>query len=269
MNQLQSLNEQDLARLAVRRLTRFVTVVELIYIVLYSLVLNPIYTHFVSDVLYQDAWWLSLIGLACDLLDPILFIIVYPTTIYTLWRGGSYGFRLPAVFSALTLFKFVFNYFIGWVFRDSALPDLSAVIDELANGIGVYILEMYLLEMLQYWLIVGLCVLFLHLYNKKRAAADGDALLEGRQPADESLLPLVRFFDLKNPVQSSLFASGIIVLIFGAANHVIYQMALINYEGRTDGIIQFVADILCDIALGLILYMCGILIVNGLWRRKK
>ena len=86
MNQLQSLNERDLARLAVRRLTRFVTVVELIYIVLYSLVLNPIYTHFVSDVLYQDAWWLSLIGLACDLLDPILFIIVYPTTIHPVAR---------------------------------------------------------------------------------------------------------------------------------------------------------------------------------------
>lgn len=269
MNQLQSLNERDLARLTVRRLTRFVTVVELIYIVLYSLVLNPLYTHFVSNVLYQETWWLSLIGLLCDLLDPILFIIVYPTTIYTLYRGGTYGFRLPAVFSALTLFKFVFNYYMGWVFRSGTIPDAGSVFGELAEGDAVYLLWMYLLEMLQYWLIVGICCLCLFLWRRRMAAADGDAVLEGGQPAEEQLLPLVRFFDFKNPVQLSLFLSGIVITVARVISHVIYQMTLINYEGRTDGLVTFIADILCDIALGVILYMCGILIVNRLWRKKK
>lgn len=269
MNQLHSLNEQDLIRLEVRRIIRFISVVQLIYIVLYCLVLNPAYTYFASDILYQDAWWLSLIGLLCDLLDPILFIIVYPTTIYTLWRGGRCGFRLAVMFSGHTLFKFIFNYYMGWVFKSGALPNWESIGDDLADGIAVYLLEMYILEMAQYWLIIGLYCLFMYLYNKRKAAADGETVLEGGQPEERSLLPLTRFFDMKNPVQKTLLASGIVVLLAGAAQHVVYQMTLINYEGRTDSLIQFIADIISDIALGLILYMCGMLIVNALYRRKK
>ncbi len=269
MDQIQELNEKDLARLEVRRLTRFVTVTWLIYLVLYSLVFNPLYTHFSSDVLFRDAWWLDLIGLGCDLLDPILFIIVYPTTVYTLWRGGRFGFRLPIVFSLLTLFKFVFNYYVGWLFNVGALPRADVMWDDLSSGMGGTLLRMYLLEMLQYWLIIGFMMLHLWLYRRRSVKQDAEAALSGAPVTDEELLPLTRMFCFRNPVQRTLFDAGIIVLAARVLSHFIYQMSLIVYTGQTDGPVQFAADILSDVALGVIMYMAGIMIVNALYRRKK
>ena len=66
MNEIDTSVQSRLTRLSVRRTLLFVLLTQVLYTVLYAFVLNPLYTHFASDVLYKDAWWLNLIGVAID-----------------------------------------------------------------------------------------------------------------------------------------------------------------------------------------------------------
>lgn len=264
MNQtLESLNRRDLDKLAVKRLTLFTIIAELVYIVLYCLVLNPLYTHLDADVITMNAWYTGAVGILCDLLDPILFIIIYPTTVYALWRGGSAGLRVPAVFSGMTLFKFIFNYFMGRVFAAGAFPNMEDVWDELSNGMALNLLLMFLLEMLQYWLIIVLFMLHRSAADRRRSRMEADAALNGRTDAETaSDMPMTRLFAFGNPVQRTLLDAGIVVFLGGAVNHLIYQMALINYADRADSPAQVAADLLGDLLLGVLVYLAGILLCN-------
>ena len=132
MNEIDTSVQSRLTRLSVRRTLLFVLLTQVLYTVLYAFVLNPLYTHFASDVLYKDAWWLDLIGVAIDATDVILFILVYPASLYALWRGGwRQGYRVPVLFSVLTLFKFAVNYAVGVFIEYGGVPSGDFLADDL------------------------------------------------------------------------------------------------------------------------------------------
>ncbi|MGN1445280.1 MAG: hypothetical protein ACI4WV_03205, partial [Eubacteriales bacterium] len=62
MNDMERLNQEGLTRLALRRLTRLVCLLNVAFLVLYCAVLAPLYVSLASNVLYQGAWWLNLLG---------------------------------------------------------------------------------------------------------------------------------------------------------------------------------------------------------------
>lgn len=258
MSEMDSSVQEKLTRLSVRRVMRFVLITQIVYTVLYAFVLNPLYTHFVSDILYQDAWWLNLIGFAIDAADVILFILVYPVSLYALWRGGwRQGYRVPVLFSVLTLCKFVLNYAVGSFIEYGGVPSGDFLVDDLP-----LVLPLALLELLQYGIVLGLASLWYHVYRVRQADAVTEAALRQKSYTAPAVLPLVNLFAMKNPVQRALFDAGIVVAVLGLMRHVIYQVTLILASGHADAPLQIALDVVGDLLVGLALYLVGLLLVN-------
>ncbi len=265
MNETDTSVQTRLTRLSVRRVLLFVLLTQLIYTVLYAFVLNPLYTHFASDVLYQNAWWLDLIGIAIDAADVILFILVYPASLYAIWRGGwRLGYPVPLLFSVLTLVKFTLNYAVGIFIEYGGVPSGDFLADDLP-----LVLPLALLELLQYGIVLGLATLWYHVYRVRQADAAVLAALRQRPYEAPAVLPVTRLYDRKNPVQRALFDAGLTVAVLGVLRHVIYQLTLFAANGRMDSPLQVAVDLVGDLFVGTALYLVGILLVNRFARRDS
>ncbi|MCI5886465.1 MAG: hypothetical protein MRZ53_01550 [Oscillospiraceae bacterium] len=265
MNEIDTSVQSRLTRLSVRRTLLFVLLTQVLYTVLYAFVLNPLYTHFASDVLYKDAWWLDLIGVAIDATDVILFILVYPASLYALWRGGwRQGYRVPVLFSVLTLFKFAVNYAVGVFIEYGGMPSGDFLADDLP-----LVIPLALLELLQYGIVLGLATLWYHVYRVRQADAAALAALRQKPYESSAVLPLTRLFDMGNPMQRALFDAGLTVAILGILRHVIYQLTLFAANGRMDAPLQIAVDLVGDLLAGAALYLVGILLVNRFARRDS
>lgn len=265
MNEIDTSVQSRLTRLSVRRTLLFVLLTQVLYTVLYAFVLNPLYTHFASDVLYKDAWWLNLIGVAIDATDVILFILVYPASLYALWRGGwRQGYRVPVLFSVLTLFKFAVNYAVGVFIEYGGVPSGDFLADDLP-----LVIPLALLELLQYGIVLGLATLWYHVYRVRQADAAALAALRQKPYESPAVLPLTRLFDMGNPVQRALFDAGLTVAVLGILRHVIYQLTLFAANGRMDAPLQIAVDLVGDLLVGATLYLVGILLVNRFARRDS
>ena len=265
MNEIDTSVQSRLTRLSVRRTLLFVLLTQVLYTVLYAFVLNPLYTHFASDVLYKDAWWLDLIGVAIDATDVILFILVYPASLYALWCGGwRQGYRVPVLFSVLTLFKFAVNYAVGVFIEYGGVPSGDFLADDLP-----LVIPLALLELLQYGIVLGLATLWYHVYRVRQADAAALAALRQKPYESPAVLPLTRLFDMGNPMQRALFDAGLTVAILGILRHVIYQLTLFAANGRMDAPLQIAVDLVGDLLVGAALYLVGILLVNRFARRDS
>ncbi len=206
MNEIDTSVQSRLTRLSVRRTLLFVLLTQVLYTVLYAFVLNPLYTHFASDVLYKDAWWLDLIGVAIDATDVILFILVYPASLYALWRGGwRQGYRVPVLFSVLTLFKFAVNYAVGVFIEYGGVPSGDFLADDLP-----LVIPLALLELLQYGIVLGLATLWYHVYRVRQADAAALAALRQKPYESPAVLPLDLVGDLL--VGAALYLVGILLV---------------------------------------------------------
>lgn len=265
MNEIDTSVQSRLTRLSVRRTLLFVLLTQVLYTVLYAFVLNPLYTHFASDVLYKDAWWLDLIGVAIDATDVILFILVYPASLYALWCGGwRQGYRVPVLFSVLTLFKFAVNYAVGVFIEYGGVPSGDFLADDLP-----LVIPLALLELLQYGIVLGLATLWYHVYRVRQADAAALTALRQKPYESSAVLPLTRLFDMGNPMQRALFDAGLTVAILGILRHVIYQLTLFAANGRMDAPLQIAVDLVGDLLVGAALYLVGILLVNRFTRRDS
>lgn len=263
MNEFDMSVRNKLTRLAVRRVFLFVLVTEIVYTVLYAFVLNPLYTHFSSNVLYQGAWWLDLIGLAIDACDVILFVLVYPATLFALWRGGwKKGYSVIILFSALTLVKFMINYAVGVFIEYGGVPSGDVLLDDLP-----LVIPLALLELLQYGVVLGLASIRYHVYRVRQADAAALAAFRQKPYEEPPVLPMTRLFDMKNPVQRALFDAGAAVAVLGILRHIIYQLTLFAANGSMDAPIQVAVDFAGDLIVGAALYLVGILLVNRFSKR--
>lgn len=261
MNDMERLNQEGLTRLALRRITRLVCLLNVAFLVLYCAVLAPLYVSLASNVLYQGAWWLNLLGIFLDVLELAVLVICYPVTVYALWRGRfRHGRSVVIAFSLFTLAKYVCNYVANCV-TDGALPSGSVLLDDV-----LLLLPALLAELIPYWIIVALACFHMSRWRKKQESAHAQAVLNGEVLTPTDPLPLGKLFNFRNPVQRSLFDMALVVLLTLLASHLINQMTQIAY-GAPDSGLQVAVDLIGDVVVSVVTYLVGLLLVNSLHQK--
>lgn len=262
MNDMERLNQEGLTRLALRRLTRLVCLLNVAFLVLYCAVLAPLYVSLASNVLYQGAWWLNLLGIFLDILELAVLVICYPVTVYALWRGRfRHGRSVVIAFSLFTLAKYVCNYVANCI-TDGALPSGSVLLDDV-----LLLLPGLLAELIPYWIMVALACFHMSRWRKKQESTHAQAVLNGEVLTPTDPLPLGKLFNFRNPVQRSLFDMALMVLLTRLASHLIYQMTLIAWVGAPDNGLQVAVDLIGDVVVSVVTYLVGLLLVNSLHQK--
>lgn len=245
----------------VRRACRLTVLVASIGFALGSFLLSPLYIMFASDVVYADAWWVYVLYYLTEegLLDLAVFAVCYPAAVYAVWKVGlKRAIRVPVAFALLTLGRFVVNFFMTSI-TDSALPSM----DNFLSFDLPYIGTLYLLEMLQYALVIAIALLAKRRFFRKQEYLEACAVLEGKEaPSVAPMLPFNRLLALKNPLQRSVLFMALTVFLLRFAGHQIYQLTLLVETGRTDGALIFALDLISDIFVGVIFYFVGMLLIN-------
>ena len=253
-------------RLSVRRMLRLTVLVAAIGYALNSFILTPLYIQFASDVVYANTWWVYILYYLTEesLVDLAVFAVCYPAAIYAVWQAGlKQAARVPVAFALLTLARFVVNFFMTAI-TDSALPDM----EEFLGFDLPYIGTLYLLEMLQYGLVIALTLWTKRRYSRKRELWEAEALMRGEEPAPEApLLPFAKLISLKNPLQCSVLWMALLVFAARVIMHQIYQYTLFITSGYTDGLLIMALDLISDIFVGVILYFAGMLLISRFYRK--
>jgi len=245
----------------VRRLCRLTILVASIGFAIGSFLLSPLYITFVSDVVYADTWWVYILYYLTegDVLAHAVYAVCYPAAIYAAWHAGlKRSIRIPVSFALITLARFLVNFFMTTV-MDSALPSME---DFLTFDLP-YISALYLLEMLQYTLVIAIALLVKRRFFRKREYREACAIPERKELEPLApMLPFDRLFALKNPLQRSAFYMALLVFLLRFAGHQIYQMTLYLQTGRSDGILIMILDMIADLFVGVILYFVALLLMN-------
>lgn len=250
------------AKDAVRRMHRLVILVSAIGYALYSLIVAPLYTQLASNVVSQNALITNILYYIIPAIDIIVFFIVYPATVYAIWRGGLVGgFRVPLTFALITLAKYVANFFMTCL-TDGGLPSLSYFLE---SDLPV-IAPTFLLELLQYALIIFCACLII---RKRKKAWQYQVLLDESAAGDERSLafPVKKLFSYANPMQWSSFAAALIFFVGRVAMHLIYQVALLVYNGSWDGAAVLAFDLISDFILSAVAYFVMLLLLSSFDRR--
>lgn len=251
----------------VRRMCLLTVLVSSACFALMAFIFSPIYIRFASDVVYADSWWVYILYYLVeeDLLAHTVYAVCYPAAIYAVWKAGLKGaIRVPLSFALITLARFVADFFMTAV-ADSALPNLT---DFLSFDLP-YITTLYLLEMLQYALVIAITWEVKRRYLRKRAAAAAESLLEsGCEDSEMPLFPFVRLVSAKNPLQLSALLMALVVFLLRFGSHQIYQLTLYAYTGYTDGLLVMVLDLFADIFVGVIFYFVALLLLSRFHRKE-
>ncbi len=254
----------------VRRLLPFVLIVASVGFFLKSLVLAPVYIRFVSDVMYTDAWWVNILYYLTEggLLDLAVFALVYPTTLYAVFfAGAKKSMRIILPFIGLTGAKFLLNFFMTSI-TDSALPDL----DEFLQIDLPMIMVMLGLEWLQYGLVVLVGMLVRCLYHRRIEIAEGMRLLPASRRVDYPMppapLPFERMLVWRNPLQRGAFLVSLMMFIGRFAMHMVYQIALYDKFGSSDGWIFMLSDLLSDLVIAAVMYFVSMLCMMRIYRKE-
>ena len=255
-------------QLSVRRMFRLTVWVAALCYAVGSFLLSPLYIRFASDIAFSDAWWVYILYYLTEegLLDMAAFAVCYTATLYAVWCAGlKKAIRVPLAFALITFGKFVVNFFMTSI-TDSALPSMDAFLSfDLP-----YIAALFLLEMLQYAVIIGIALWVKHLYSRKREYLEACAMLAGKEPApDAVLLPLTRLLSWKNPIQRSALFMGVVIFVLRFATHQIYQITLYIQTGASDGWLIMVLDLISDIFIGVIFYFAAMLLINRFARKDS
>jgi hypothetical protein len=210
-------------------------------------------------VLYQDTWWLNLLGILLDVLELAVLVICYPITVYALWRGRfRKGKSVVIAMSLFTLAKYVGNY-VATCIADGALPSGSVLLDDLE-----LLLPGLFVELIPYWLIVALSCLHMSRWRKGQEKDLAQAVLSGEVLRPSVPLPIGKLFNMRNPVQRSLFDMALVFLLYRLISHLIYQLTLIVWTGLPDSGLQVAVDLMGDVVVAVVSYLVGLLLVNRL-----
>lgn len=254
MNQSETQYQKE-AHSSVARMMNFVCLLSGICYALYALVLAPLYTQLSADITTQDAFYTIILDYLLPTLDLVVYTGVYAAIIYAVWRGGfAKAWRVPLVFSFITLGKYICNFFMTCV-TDGGFPSLSIFVEEDLPIMG----ESILLEMLQLWGMV--CVV--SLIRRKRVKNHAYAMLSERHPTDERSLafPMKNLLSYKNPVQWMTLWSAVIMLVGRLYMHLIYQLALLVFNGQADSAAVVLFDLFSDILIAAAFYFVVILLL--------
>ncbi len=255
------------ARLSVRRMCRLTVLVSAICFAITSFVLAPVYIKFASNIMFSEAWWVYLLYYLTEegVVDLAVFAVCYPATIYAVWQAGLKGaIRVPVSFACITLVKFMVNFFMTSIV-DGALPNAADFF-----GFDLpYIGALYLLEMLQYALVILLTLVVKRRYQRNLERAEAEALLPTSPNASpiSDLFAFSRLLSTKNPIQLSAFLMGVVIFVFRFSMHQIYQFTLYITGGYTDGPVIMALDLISDVFVSVIFYFVALLLLARFHRK--
>ncbi len=256
---------------SVRRPFLFAFLTAAIGFVLNYAVLTPIYIRFASDIAYQNAWWVAILYYLTveGILDLVVFALCYPATVYAVWQAGvKKTLGLSLTFVGLTLFKFILNFFMTGI-TEGALPD----IEEFLSADLPMILTMFLLEVLQYVLIIIITALIRWRCRRNERIIAGMKLLPVSERVEVKphapAFPITRLFSFKNPIQRAAFLSALVVFIGRAGMHLVYQITLYTQFGSSDGWAVMLIDLISDLVIAAIMYFVYLLLLPAFHRRDE
>jgi hypothetical protein len=255
-------------RYTVRRMCRLTLWVAALCYAVGSFLLSPLYIRFASDIAYADAWWVYVLYYLTEegLLDLAAFSVCYTASLYAVWCAGlKKAIRVPVAFALITMGKFVVNFFMTAI-TDSALPDMG----EFLSFDLPYIGALYLLEMLQYAVIIGIALWVKRVYTRKREYLEACATLAGKTAEPEApMLPFDRLLSWKNPLQRSALFMALVVFCLRFSTHMIYQITLFLNTGISDGWLVMVLDLISDVFIGVIFYFVAMLLINRFYGKDS
>ncbi len=240
-------------------------------LILKACILSPLYIYFVSDVVYQDRWWVEVLYHLTDggLIDLAVFAVCYPITLYAIRREGLKAAKsLPITFTVVTFLKFVANFLMN-ALTDGALPDM----EEFLTTDLPMILAMFGMEIAQYLLVVLVAVLVRWLYNRRVDIAEGMKLLPRNRREDYPLppddFPFVKLYARRNALQRGALWTAVIVTLGRVINHFVYQVTLYTYFGSSEGWVVMLVDLVGDIMIGVCFYFISLLLMMHFHRKEK
>lgn len=263
MEKTQPLTYENHARTAIRNVWLLTALISLVGVLLWSLVLAPLYIQLASDYVYQGALITNILGYLLDIVDATVFFVTFPALIYGVWRGGLLGsWPIWTTASVTVILKHTLNFVMTCV-TDGSIPSW----DIFLNDDLPLIVPNILMELGQYVVIVLLSFLFI--FGKKRqwrinVLVDGDAAGDERSLA----FPFTKIVSFKNPLQATAFVFSILYLLFWVYQHLIYQLArLVNGLGW-EGPAMLVTDLISDLLLAGIAYFVMLLLLSHYDRKE-
>ena len=228
------------------------------------LFVHPAYILLGNDITHMNMWYTAVLYYLIDggLWDLAVIAVCYPATVYTVWRRGLKGSRgIIWTFTLLTAGKFVLNYIMD-ILTYSGLPRM----DEFLTDIPV-ILVMLVLELVPYALAVAVITGAKTRYDRKVEAADfRSRMTETAAPAP--VLPFVKLFSLRNPLQSASFVGALAIFLSREISYHVYEITLYMNFGYTDGWADMLVTLLADAAIGILLYFAAILLLPRFHARE-
>ncbi len=228
-----------------------------------AFLLNPLYINAASNILYRDTFWVRILYylLVEGYLYIGLYAVIYPITVYTVWQTGvRKSMRLVLPIVGITLLHSVANFFVDGV-TAGALPDAEEfLMFDLPMMLG-----MFLMDVLQYALVILVTALIRARYQSRVRIAEGMKLLPASKrvdfPVPTPAFPFTRLLSLKNPLQRAAFSSALILFVFRAGMHLIYQLALYEGFGSSDGWVYMLYDLIIDTVIAVLFYFVHLLLV--------
>ncbi len=250
---------------ASRRMIKPVVLVAALGFGIKSLILHPIYIQLASNISYLDAWYTNILYYLIDggLIDLGVFAVCYPATVYAVWKDGlKESRRIITAFSLITLCKFLLNYIMS-ALTDTGIPDLDEFFRDLPP-----IFLMLLLELLQYAMIIAILWLAKRRYESRlNASALQAELTETEAPAP--VLPFVKLFSLKNPLQFTAFLTSVILFLSREVGYHVYQITLYVNFGSTDGWADMLLNLIGDMVIGVLIYFAAILLLTRFHSKER
>lgn len=263
MNQSRSISYEDHASDAVGHMQKLVLLVSLVGFSLYSIVLVPIFTQLNADIAYQETFMTYFLYYAYKAVELAVFFIVFPATVFAVFRGGLWGSRSVWItFILTTLWKYVANFAMDCIV-DGAIPSF----DFFVNRDLPIILPLILMELGQYIFILLISALII---QRKKNEHQLDHLLDADKAGDVRSIafPITKIFTLKNPVQASSFAAAVFLFVARAFSHLMYQLAQLVNTGDWEGSIILTVDLVSDLLLSAILYFVMVLLLSTFDKRE-
>ena len=263
MEKLQPFTYQNYAKTAVKRVWLFTTLISAAGVILWSLVLAPLYLQLASDYRYQGSLLVNILGYLLDIVDATVFFVTFPALIYGLWRGGLRGsWPIWTTASLTVLLKYILNFIMTCI-TDGFIPSWHIFINEDLP----LILPNILIELGQYLVIMLLALLFI--YGKKRQWKI-NVLIDGKAAGDERSLafPFTKVVSFKNPLQGAAFVFSILYFLFWVYQHLLYQLVLAVNGVGWDGPVILITDLISDLLLSSIAYFVMLLLLSYYDRKE-
>lgn len=247
-----------------RRMTCWTWLVTAVAVILYSVILLPLYEWMKYDVLYASSAWLTVIEWLCQMVQTIGFFLAYAGIVYALWRGGLRGARGSLVaFGTLTVTKYVINFLATCLF-EGAFPEWKLFV----KGDLPLILPSLLLELLQHVLVVLVAWGVMRRYGRRHprdaGLSEGDAFLAARQ----GVFPTAKIISWQNPLLRAILLSLILVLIGRLIN---YTVGIVSFAIMYDDTILWstlLFEMLPDTLACLAGYLAAIMLFSAFDRRE-